>query len=389
MAMLMIASHGLASAAEIRLRRECLPSGTLVTLADVAEIHAVDTSEAEQLGAVQLFPAPVPGKNRYLPCRELQDLLRLKGVNLTGHVIAGASQTVIHATFEEPSEVAVATPAVRPLARHDRDRAIDRIADEIVNYLNIQGGAAAWQVEIKAIHSDLRPLVELAGDSTLVVLGGKQPWTGTQAFTVQFETETGPVALPVVVEVSLPTMVLAASRTLQRGAIVQASDLQFQARRANDENIVALEAPEDAVGRQVTRSIPAGAVLAVSDLREPIVVRRGDAVTVYSRAPGVRVRTTARAKQDGGLGDLIEVESFNDRSKFFARVSGIQEVEIFARGATLAPPMAVVPASTPTTAPAEAVREEGQQVTPITVTAKAKPVVWRRATESRQRPVGE
>jgi flagella basal body P-ring formation protein FlgA len=311
-------------------------------------------------------------------------------VNLTGHVLAGASQTVIHATVEAtPDVVPAAKPVVRPLALRDRDRATDRIAAEIVNYLNAQGDAAAWQVEIKAINSDLRPLVELAGDAELVVKGGREPWTGSQAFSVQFETATGPVALPVVVEVSLPTMVLAASRTLQRGAIVQASDLQYQARRANDENMVAVELPEDAVGRQVTRSIPAGAVLAVSDLREPIVVRRGDAVTVYSRAPGIRVRTTARAKQDGGLGDLIEVESFHDRSKFFARVSGIQEVEIFARGATLAPPMAAAPIAGAVPEPAAAVGLESDSATPVTVTAKAKPIVWRRATEPRQRPVGE
>jgi hypothetical protein len=53
-------------------------------------------------------------------------------------------------------------------------------------------------------------------------------------------------------------------------------------------------------------------------------------VTVFARCPGVRVRTTGRALEDGALGDLVTIESLADRKSFFARVCGPQEVEVFA-----------------------------------------------------------
>ncbi len=67
------------------------------------------------------------------------------------------------------------------------------------------------------------------------------------------------------------------------------------------------------------------------DLRPPLWVHRGDVVTVYANTAGIRIRTTARARDDGSQGELVAVESLLDRSTYYARVSGIREVEVFAR----------------------------------------------------------
>ncbi|MBX3415431.1 MAG: flagellar basal body P-ring formation protein FlgA [Pirellulales bacterium] len=390
LAALFVLGAPLAVAAEIRLRRDCVPATSLVTLADVADIHAADGAEADTLGNIPLFAAPAAGKNRFLPIRELQDLLLLRGVNLTGHTLSGASQAVIHTPIEPkamPQPAAPPAPAERPIARHERDRAVEQITDALIDYLTEQAGAAAWQVKVSGIQGELRPFLAASVDHPLAVSGGTAPWVGVQKFTVRRSSEEGETSVSVSAEVSLPAMILAVSRTLPRGSIVQASDLQFQPRRSNDTNIVGLEIPEDAIGRQVTRSIPAGAVLAASDLREPIVVRRGDAVTVYSRAPGIRVRTTARSKQDGGIGDLIEVESFGTRSTFFARVSGVQEVEVFAQAVSMprsaAAPLATTATTSATTASATTV------LPPPATTVPTKTVGWRRSTASQTPTIGE
>ena len=45
----------------------------------------------------------------------------------------------------------------------------------------------------------------------------------------------------------------------------------------------------------------------------------------------MRVRTIARARQDGGPDDLIAVESLPSRKVYTARVSGPGEAEVYAR----------------------------------------------------------
>jgi len=40
-----------------------------------------------------------------------------------------------------------------------------------------------------------------------------------------------------------------------------------------------------------------------------------------------------RAHDNGSLGELVAVESLADRSTYFARVSSVREVEVYARSA--------------------------------------------------------
>ena len=63
----------------------------------------------------------------------------------------------------------------------------------------------------------------------------------------------------------------------------------------------------------------------------PLAVHHGDVVTVYAQSGAVRIRTNARARDEGSVGELVAVESLLNRSTYYARVSGIREVEVYAR----------------------------------------------------------
>ena len=60
-------------------------------------------------------------------------------------------------------------------------------------------------------------------------------------------------------------------------------------------------------------------------------MHRGDVVTVYAQSGAVRIRTNARSRDEGSIGELVAVESLLNRSTYYARVSGIREVEVYAR----------------------------------------------------------
>src|SRR5487761_1443723 len=84
-------SFRVSQAAEIQLKSECNASG-LVRLGDVAEIHSHDPAEVRELKDIELFPAPPPGGKSLVRAREVQDLLALRGMNLSQHRLTGASQ---------------------------------------------------------------------------------------------------------------------------------------------------------------------------------------------------------------------------------------------------------------------------------------------------------
>jgi len=110
---------------------------------------------------------------------------------------------------------------------------------------------------------------------------------------------------------------------------------------------------EECLGKETTRTIAAGQVLTADALREPLLVKRGEAVTVYARSYGVVVRLTGRALDSGSRGSLVSVESLENRQRFLARVSGMQQVVVDAE-----PQVGEVDAAVPSAASATTTSEQ-------------------------------
>jgi flagella basal body P-ring formation protein FlgA len=122
--------------------------------------------------------------------------------------------------------------------------------------------------------------------------------------------------------------VIVARRALTRGEVISADDLMLASVSRRPQNAVWFADKDDLVGRQVVRAVAAGQPVDEQAAQPQVLVKRGEVVTVYAHAAGVRVKATARAKQNGSRGELIEVESLADRKVFFARVRNVQEVEV-------------------------------------------------------------
>lgn len=297
----------------------------MVTLGDVAEISAANAQETEQLASTELFPAPVDGRQRTVRLRELQDTLYERGVSLAKHRLSGAAQIVIGRPVEEER-----APDRRPLSANSVKRVERAVTEAIEQYLQEQTSVSGpWRVSIKLTEAQAKTI--LADGRKIVVRGGQAPWTGTQQFEIAVEDAARPATLAVSAEVTPPVSVVATTRAIGRGEMIRPSDLRLQPVAPGAERGAAFHAVDEVAGCEAVQEIPAGTVLQHNVVRAPLVVHRGEVVTVYSRAAGIRIRVTARAKEDGSQGDLINVESLLDRKIYSARVCGIQEVEVYAR----------------------------------------------------------
>jgi flagella basal body P-ring formation protein FlgA len=314
------------SAAEMRLQPRCTPQGTLVTLGDVAEISAAAAEQAGQLAAVELFPAPPAGQQRLLHVRELQDLLLLRGVNLAEHRLTGASEVLI-----APAAVKVEPAGESPLAITAQKRSQRRLEEALTQYLKQKTGTAGpWRFRFELTAPQSRSLLNPA--QSISLQGGQPPFIGVQVFDAAVQSPEGWQHFLVQVEVTVPAAVVTAVHSLSRGAVIRDTDVVLAQAEVREGESGGFHAIEDVVGKQTTRAIPEGKILTVDLLQAQSYVHRGEVITVHARAAGIRVRTTARAKDDGGLGDLIAVETLNDRKTFYARVCGIREAEVLAQG---------------------------------------------------------
>jgi flagella basal body P-ring formation protein FlgA len=306
-------------AAEIELRAQAQAAGSIVTLADIASVHG---QGADTISKLELVPAPATGRTRSLKSREVQDLLSLQGVKLVEHQFSGATNVQISGSGASSNT----TPALKA-TRSVREQMNARAVRAIQRHLHqVADDRVTWDVIVELNDEQLN---SLANRGEILANGGSDPWTGRQQFTLQVNTTKGIVRTAVMADVRLPDMVVVARRPFRRGEVVRAGDVELQMPQSSADQVVLATRLEDVVGRETLRSVATGQPIETTWVRKPVMVRRGEIVTVSAKAAGVVVRTQARAAEDGGHDDVIAVERLDSRQRFTARVIGVQELEVF------------------------------------------------------------
>ena len=209
----------------------------------------------------------------------------------------------------------------------------DRFSHIIGDYLKAKTGKAdARRIDCNVAD---RQLAQLTGaTSTPVCEGGSEPWTGRQKFIVSFATAEGTVQVPVYADVAAPSApVVVATRPVARGNVITAADVEVQTVEPNSKTNgqrAVVSSIETIIGMEARQPIQAGEVVFADQVQSPLLVKRGDLITVVSQSGGIRVRTSGRALQDGANGALVPVESLESKQHYDARVVGLRETAVFA-----------------------------------------------------------
>ncbi|HZZ71524.1 MAG TPA: flagellar basal body P-ring formation chaperone FlgA [Pirellulales bacterium] len=321
-----------AAAAEVQLRGECRTDKGVVTLGDVADVYSSNPQQTATLIAIELCPAPPTGQHKILRVHDIQDVLELHGLGRSEQRFSGASQVTIGSGRGDaaPRDRERHLRVTAPMARNSQHQA----SDAIVKYLQDNADPnEPWEVETLNLDDEQVRALCNAG-SQIQVTGGIAPWTGLQVFTLVCGSSDGPVSITAKAKVSLPPAIVVATRTIGRGTMIRPGDVQLQRVAGRTGPSDAFSRIDDVVGQEATKSIAEGQQLDAQYLRHPLMVKKGEVVTVYARTSGIQIRTTARCRDDGSLGELVNVESLADRKLFLARVSAPQEVEVYARATT-------------------------------------------------------
>jgi flagella basal body P-ring formation protein FlgA len=316
---------GVGSAAEVVLREQATLEGSIVRLGDIADVSADDPGLVEELAAVPLLPAPAAGTPLFLGAAQVRDLLAASNVDVNALEFHGADSVAIRlGTTPSPADAPQGEP-IRP----DREAVAGRVAVAIVRYLHETTGHELWTVQVDA-EPAVAELYWQAGPQ-LTVSGGKEPFTGRQSF--QLSDATGARVVRAYAKVQRLEMVVMATRAISAGDFVRATDVTLQP-YAGIVSAQVVRSVESVVGKESVQNIRPGAMLVATQVRAPLLVRRGERVSVHARAAGIVVRTFAVAQQNGALGDLVQVQSLEGNDRYAARVAGVRALEVFAAGSS-------------------------------------------------------
>ncbi len=330
---------GQVRAAEFHLHGEYRTEGGLVLVKDIADVYAKDPDEVKALGAIDLVAAPPDGQKRFLPLREIQDLLVLRGLNLRDHRFTGASQVKIFGVIEAKASTDRSLPPQLPVKQ-----TTDAVRQAIVRYLSTRAtDVDTWTLKMNLSDDQV---TQISGAmQSISIEGGVSPWTGPQSFVVVVPAAKGTVRVGVRADISLPPMVVVATQSLGKGMIIRPTDVRLQPGQATEGNAKVFQSLEDVIGKEVSRQIGEGQILDDHYVRPQVLVRRGEIVTIYARTAGIQVRVSARSHDEGAMGDLVTVESLSKRETYFARVTGPQACDVFAHAITTVEDVAARPAN--------------------------------------------
>lgn len=119
-----------------------------------------------------------------------------------------------------------------------------------------------------------------------------------------------------------------ANRNLQRGDILDQSDVKFVRMNTSAGGSGHIEDPQRLLGKELKRPLRSGEPVRLSHLTAAEIIKRGDRVQLEARNKSVSVVVGATALSDGRMGDQIRVENSNSKQVVDATVVGPGRVEI-------------------------------------------------------------
>jgi flagella basal body P-ring formation protein FlgA len=111
-----------------------------------------------------------------------------------------------------------------------------------------------------------------------------------------------------------------AQALIRRRALIDDSSTTIETRWLSP--VTSIADPEKSLGQASKNNIDRGTIILDSMVQSPVLIERGETISVKSITGSVSVGMIARAMSDGRLGELIEIESRDRTQRFTARVAG-------------------------------------------------------------------
>jgi flagella basal body P-ring formation protein FlgA len=338
-----------AHAGEIVLQERCVPYHTVVRLGDVAEVRDVPMQLHQQLTNTPIMPAPAPGEEQFVRAQTIRDLLAAHGMRVDDFTFSGADavqvlsvQTAIappeqseqrtgFRAYKAPSaNTTVLQTRVLPLGRAVEDRIRGEISAAIDAVVRaVPEGEFLQTIEVGAGEALMRAWLQATEKPA--IMPSAPIAAGARTFRLVFTTPNGPQEFTLLAELAETRPVLTATRPLLRGDVITMADFVLApAPLEKTQNAQArfFADPNEVLGQEAARSIRPGDLLTDQNCTPPLVIRRGELITVISGGDGIIIRLAAKADRDGRQGDLIPVRTLDRNEILMGRVTGRGEVAV-------------------------------------------------------------
>ncbi|CAK0758601.1 flagella basal body P-ring formation protein FlgA [Gammaproteobacteria bacterium] len=191
-------------------------------------------------------------------------------------------------------------------------QSLDSITTAVTAFLSTLRGESKSPPVISVDSLDPRLRLSMCDTPLEVSLAPGARSTGRMVVMVRCSSPR-PWSVYVPAKIAMPVFVVVAARPLLRDQVITPADIAVEQRDSSDLPAGYLTDPNQILGKSLTRPAAAGSILIPGQTRNPIVIRRGERVTLLIQSTGLTVRSMGVALADAGAGDRISVRNESSR----------------------------------------------------------------------------
>lgn len=308
---------------EIRIWPTAVVAENTITLGDVADLRGFDAAAMMRLSALAVGDAPRYGGGVLVQADDVRAALAEAGTPLGRVRIFGSSRCKVsrlRATRKSQAKSPMTQKKRKPVRTPNRlgskKRAVSPESLESIlrNYIAARLSLDEGRLEIR--FSSARELALKRPEYKFSIRAQNRKKLGLSGFEVDIrKAGEAKRTVSIAAEVFLVKDVVVARRPINQGAVIAGRDLKLEERRFDKLDAIGLTDLSAAVGLRSRHFFRQGDMLNAESLETRPLVRRGDSVKILVGGDGLEIRTTGKAQQTGGLGDMIAVRRDGSKRK--------------------------------------------------------------------------
>jgi len=332
---LLVAASG-AEADEIRLRQSAVDSDGTIYLSEIAELQG---DKVEALGSVVIAALQPRQRQTHVTLEDVRRQLSSESINWATTTLGGFSRCRVSrenmtdieadtvaetAATEAAGEIEPGEPGgiANPLSEVDLNRAAT-VREEILRQIEQQFDVDRGDLTVTESPRDRELLdTSLLQDRVEVELHA-QSLAGRLPVSVRF-WRGGEVSDQQRVMLTVTRRVIAVVSTgqIRRGQTITSADVMMQEVTLDRSRGEVLTDMKQVLGKIAGISIRPDTVLHSGDVAAPLLVRRGDKVSVRTLTGNLAIRLDCKALEDGAAVEIIRVRNDLSRGEFRVKVVG-------------------------------------------------------------------
>ncbi|MEN6441089.1 MAG: flagellar basal body P-ring formation chaperone FlgA [Syntrophobacter sp.] len=303
---------GSAMISEIRIQKSVLVRQKEVCLADICDPETLTGEWKTIAEGLNIGDAPPAGSEKFIDPAQLRAYL----------------VKLIESKGLDASDVKLDIPDKIVVRRESTQITHEQIESIFKKYVAENSQWKPQNVTVQRVQFTGLPIIP-AGQMSYEVIPTtpKQRFIGNVNANIEFYVNGEKArTLGVTGKVEVFENVYLASRPIRRNEIITPADIEVQRTNITDSADRFATRPDQVETRRVLRDIGVHQPIELKDLDKPLVLKKGDPVTIVYDQPGLQVTAKGRVNADGGIGDTLAVVNVASKKTIHCKVVDGQTV---------------------------------------------------------------